>query len=102
MPIVDLKIDNHIYRISCGTGEEKRLESLTKELNERLSGLKEQLPHCNHSLALVLASLSLIDELAEYRDKAETDPGKSDQALAQALNLITDYVNTLAKKLETS
>ena len=41
MADMKVKINGHLYSISCGEGEEKKLRMLAQELDERVSSLKQ-------------------------------------------------------------
>lgn len=103
MPIIDITIDNYHYKIACGDGEEHELLSLVTVLNERIDIIRSNVPNCQHNLALVLAALKFADEFQELRKKmASAQLSNTEQAIAQALDVITEYVNQLSTRLETN
>ncbi len=106
MALVDLDIGGRKFQLACGDGEESRLTGLANSLNSRISELK--LVHeGSGQLLLAMTALMMQDELNELGKKAVSAPESKTEANSQYLkpatekiNLIAEYMETLAGKLE--
>jgi cell division protein ZapA len=110
MPVINLKINEVTYQIACGEGEEQRLYLLAQNLEERIKKINRK-NKVNDNKIFLLIALTMEDELHELNQKIkETHSGVSksdlkkerDDATANALEAVAEYVETLVKKLENS
>src|ERR1700730_9914169 len=96
MPLVSIQIANRTYELTCGDGEEERVQELAAYVDEKVGELRKQLPGAPEIKLMVFASLILADESREARASA-TD---SAETLATALeDLITSRVDKMSKKV---
>jgi len=103
MADMKVKINGHLYSISCGEGEEKKLRMLAQELDERVSSLKQSFGNVGESRLLVIASLLLIDELKESENKKislERNMQLAEQASLTAQNLQADSEKNSLRLME--
>jgi cell division protein ZapA len=117
MPVIDVIIRDNVHKIACNDGEEKELNALAASLNKRVSKLASSFAKANDMQLLLLTALTLEDELNEFKklhqqlplnlpepDVKEIvyvkDEAAVDMAVAQALDAISEYVETLVSKLE--
>ena len=107
MPHVSINIANRTYELACGEGEEQRVHELAAYVDEKLSGLRKQLPPGTAEVKLlVFAALMLADEsreargLARQAETARASASDSADTLATALEeLITSRVDKMSKKV---
>lgn len=73
---VPIRIGERSYRLSCGEGEEARLEQLSGYINEKMDKLAEQHGQIGEERLMVMAMLLITDELFDARDSAaaKTEP----------------------------
>lgn len=71
---VSLEINGRKYALGCDDGEEVRLEGLGQKLNARIGVLANQFGQIGDLRLLVMAGISMMDELEEARE------GIADQA----------------------
>jgi cell division protein ZapA len=110
MSIVNISIRNCSYQIACNDGEEEKLMNLATSLSDRVDKLSTNHAKSNDSLLLVIAALTVENDLEELRKKRYQLPlyDKKDQekktiaidnSVAEALDAISDYVENLARKI---
>jgi cell division protein ZapA len=107
MPQVSITIANRTYELSCGAGEEERVQELSAYVNEKVDELRGQMPPGTPEVKLlVFASLLLADESREARgiarqaDVARASASDDADTLATALeDLITSRVDKMQKKV---
>ena len=107
MAVVEFSIRNNIYQIACNDGEEAHLKSLAKSLAYRIDNLAKNATNIKDNTLLIMLALTLEDEICELqRNKpnssidslANTD---CDESVTNALNAISEYVETLVIKLKS-
>ena len=109
MPVVNVHIGKRDYQLACGEGQEERLYQLAKELSKHISTLSKQLNETNDSILLVMTALMLqdqIEELQQQQGAGQADDAKAsatalenEEALAEALDAVSDYVDTIAGRM---
>jgi cell division protein ZapA len=65
MAQVVVTIAGRTYRMACDDGEEARLEHLARDFDERISGLRASFGEIGDQRIIVMAALTLADELGE-------------------------------------
>jgi cell division protein ZapA len=114
MPEVPVQVNGRTYRLACGPGEEDRLIALAADLDKRVTGLVKAFGQVGEGHLLVLASLTLADELADSRTEAgqlrarsEAIEAAADDATkmieaeaAQAINGLAERIEVIAARLE--
>lgn len=112
MAVVDVIIRNNVHHIACNEGEEEDLRLLAETLSRRIDKLASNFAKANDSLLLIMAALMIEDELGELKrkqqqlplnirdDEAVKDENAVDEAVADALDAISEYVESLANKLD--
>jgi cell division protein ZapA len=113
MPQVSIRINNRIYEVACGDGEEQHLESLADDINGRIEQLRPQMPGAAEVKLLLAAALTFADEVRELRGGKEpflplvagdptTAPDPSDKLASAFEQLVTARVETIAAKLSAA
>ncbi len=72
MARVNIEINGRKYALGCEDGEEERLTELASQLDERISALADQFGQIGDQRLLVMAGISLLDELDEMREDMES------------------------------
>lgn len=64
---VNVSINGRQYRMACEDGEETHLTKLATEFDERIAKLRENFGEIGDSRLIVMAALTLADELSEVK-----------------------------------
>ena len=90
MAQVSVTIDNRKYRLACNEGEEARLESLAGMIDDKIGEMRKSFGEVGDQRLVIMAALTIADDMAEARDEAEAARKRSDAAeeRAQALALV--------------
>ncbi|MBV8192530.1 MAG: cell division protein ZapA [Alphaproteobacteria bacterium] len=106
MAQVSIQIANRNYELTCGDGEEHRVQQLAAYVDEKVNDLRRQMPGAPEVKLLVFAALMLADESHEARgmakaaESARASATDSAETLATALEeLITSRVDKMSKKV---
>ena len=106
MPQVSIQIANRTYELTCGEGEEERVQELASYVDEKVNELRRQMPGAPEVKLVVFAALLLADESREARgiakaaESARASATDSAETLATALEeLITSRVDKMSKKV---
>ncbi len=105
VPVVDINIGKRSFQLVCGEGQESHLQSLALEVGEKVDMLSKSMEGANDTLLMVMSSLMLQDELNELKSKVESNnvPASEqevDDAVAEAINAISEYVKSIASRIE--
>jgi cell division protein ZapA len=71
MAQVVVTIAGRTYRMACDDGEEARLEHLARDFDARIAGLRASFGEIGDQRIIVMAALSLADELNEAQRQIE-------------------------------
>ncbi len=105
MAQVTLRINGYAYMIGCKDGEEKHLEAMAGEVNNRIDGVRTAAGPSGESRMLVMAALLMADELFELRGRldsatANAQPPKADPKLGRKLSQMAKRAEEIADGLE--
>ncbi|MBN8827723.1 MAG: cell division protein ZapA [Sphingobacteriia bacterium] len=109
MAIVNIKIRNNVYQLSCGEGEEHRLLALAEKLNNKVNELATKLPRSNDLMLMVMAGLLLEDKVEELENQVKNLISKTpiqpkeavnEDAVSDSVEIIAEYIENLALKLD--
>jgi cell division protein ZapA len=67
MAQVNVNIAGRSYRMACADGEEGHLETLAAQVDARISALRESFGEIGDQRLVVMAAITIADELAECR-----------------------------------
>ncbi len=113
-----LEINGRKYALGCDDGEEERLVNLGQKLDERIKILANQFGQIGDLRLMVMAGISMTDELEELRENLEEQADKrsaeitrksenamasaekSESTAADALADAAKRIERLAEKLE--
>jgi cell division protein ZapA len=105
MSQVSVTIDGRKYRLACNEGEEARLESLAGMIDEKIGEMRASFGEIGDQRLVIMAALTIADDLAEARDEAATQRKRSDaveeraQALVASLDKLGSRLESLAARL---
>lgn len=116
MAQVDVSVNNRVYTVACGDGEEAHLIELGQLVDERVSELSGAVGQIGDAKLLVMASLLIADEMSDLRLKLQTaetqleaagtvanetsTPDVGDEMIAQGLESIAERIESIADRLE--
>ncbi|BDV32959.1 MULTISPECIES: cell division protein ZapA [Methylocystis] len=95
MAAVIVSIAGRTYRLSCDDGEEPRLEELARYVEGKILSMKDNFREIGEQRVVVMAALSIADEAADARNKAQAL-----EADVAALRAELDAVKKAAVALE--
>lgn len=110
MAEVTISINGRSYDIACDAGQEGRIVDLAAYVDQRVQQLSRSGGAWNEGHLLVLAALTLADEIFEEREAARTRParaaaapaasGVDEQAVARLLGDLAKRINSIAAKVQ--
>ncbi len=93
---VSFTVNDHPYQLACEDGQEERLESLAKVIDQKVVDLVSTLGHLGQDRLLLMASILLLDEATEQLG-AENVSVISESVLLDA----AQRIEAVAARLET-
>jgi cell division protein ZapA len=119
MAHVTVTINGRQYRMACEDGQESHLEQLAADLGRRVDELRENFGEIGDNRLLVMAALTLSDELSETRQRmrrlegdlgglqnarvAAADRSQATQAaVVAALNAAAERIEGVTRSLNQS
>jgi cell division protein ZapA len=100
MSQVSVTIDGRKYRLACNEGEEARLESLAGLIDEKIGEMRKTFGEIGDQRLVIMAALTLADNLTEARDEATAARKRSDDA-EQRVNAMASTIDALGSRLES-
>ncbi len=118
MARVSISVNGYTYDVACGDGEERHILKLAQELERRVAELVGAIGQggetAGEARLLAMTGLMMADELAEARREIEAlraaaqSPAKveppasslDEDALAQALEIMAERIETIAQRVE--
>jgi cell division protein ZapA len=100
MAQVLVTIDGRKYRLACNEGEEARLEQLADTVDAKIAELRTTFGEIGDQRLVVMAALTIADNLAEARDEAAAARERARTASARA-ELAATSLDALGARLES-
>ena len=100
MAQVSVTIDNRKYRLACNEGEEGRLESLAGVIDSKIGELRAAFGEIGDQRLVVMAALTIADNLAEARDAAEAERDRMKAVETQAMTVAAG-LDQLSSRIES-
>lgn len=113
MPNVEFTVKNKSYSIACKEGEEDRIRNLADQLNSRVDAIAQSFASASDGLIMAITALMMEDEIKALKESGnvsnsneQVSPNPADiedqinEAVINAIEPITEYVESLANKLE--
>ena len=98
MAQVTIALNGREYSIGCGPGEEARIRDLARAVATRIRKFGPQAGQTGESRLLVMALLTMADELAEA--KGGLANGHGPDAFADGILTLAKRIETVADRLE--
>ena len=73
MTQVSVTIDGRKYRLACNEGEEARLETLAGVIDDKIGEMRASFGEIGDQRLIIMAALTIADNLAEAREEAEAE-----------------------------
>jgi cell division protein ZapA len=105
MAQVLVTIDGRKYRLACNEGEEARLESLAGVIDDKIGEMRKEFGEIGDQRLIIMAALTIADNLAEARDDVAAERKRSDaaeeraKAIASSLEALGSRIEALASRL---
>ncbi|HEY1781511.1 MAG TPA: cell division protein ZapA [Roseiarcus sp.] len=100
MSQVSVTIDGRKYRLACNEGEEARLESLASTIDEKIGEMRKTFGEIGDQRLVIMAALTLADNLTEARDEAAAQRKRSEEAEQQA-RVMASRLDELGSRIES-
>ncbi|MBX3512892.1 MAG: cell division protein ZapA [Xanthobacteraceae bacterium] len=105
MAEVSVTINGRVYRMACDPGQEDHLARLGRELDQRISQLRDSFGEIGDTRLAVMAAIMVADELAELKRRlrsADQEIQSLKDARERAAQRNEEGERTLAEILETT
>lgn len=107
MPQVTVTINGHPYAVQCDPGEEQRIRDLARVIDDKVVGFARQFGRAGEARLMMLAALTLADELSEAREAlkrltARAAASDEDPVIADGIERLARRVEAVALQLETA
>jgi cell division protein ZapA len=87
------------YRIQCGPDEASRLQVLARQVDARAGAITRQHGHIEESMLLLMACLTMADELDEARAELDRQRATADRLAAAAAERGSALLGAAAERL---
>ncbi len=94
--VVEIIVNNQIYKISCEEGQEEHIQNLTKFINNELEKLVSSVGQIGEARLLLMTCLIIADKL---KNESSLSNSLDHDFLLEALQKITHRVETVADKI---
>lgn len=118
MAEVTVTINERLYRLACGEGEEQHLIALARDIDHRMEQLKGGFGEIGDMRLMLMASLTIADELSEAQKQMRGMEAEvlslreargaiserlqsAQESIARTINLAAERVERLNTKLAT-
>ncbi len=106
MQILTIEIAGKSFKMACGPGDEERLLSAAKVIDNMFVELKEHSPHAPNELLFVMCALQLQDQIGTMEEANSSTPsvsssveGNNSEAI-HSLDEVTIKLEALAHQLK--
>ena len=94
--VVEISVNNQIYKISCEEGKEEHIQNLAKFINNELEKLVSSVGQIGEARLLLMTCLIIADKL---KSESSLSDSLDHDFLLEALQKITHRVETVADKI---
>jgi cell division protein ZapA len=99
MAHVSVTIDNRKFRLACNEGEEARIEALAAMIDGKINDLRGSFGEIGDNRLVVMAALTIADELMEARERAASSRKGAEDAEARSVR-VAEQIEALGARLE--
>lgn len=96
MAKAEFEVYGRAYTVACSPGQEHRLQTLAVELDQRVGAIASAVGDVGDDRLLLVAALSILDEL----DAARTKSANSDGSLSAAEARLAEIIDSAAARIE--
>lgn len=100
MAQVTIKINSREYSLACEDGQEERIITLSKILDEKSREITSSIGQINESLLLAMVGILVADEMSRKNPNQKTDLKEEDEELAKQISSITEKINSITKSID--
>lgn len=104
---VEIRVNGREYRVTCEKGQEERLQRLAAFFDRRVSTMADDLGQIGDARLMLLAALTVCDELFETREEVALNANAGDAldpetlgGASRAIDAATARVKEIAARLE--
>ena len=98
---VQINVNGRSYEVGCDDGEEEKVRDLSRLLDERVRGIAQVVGQVGEARLLLLASLTMADDLAEAQHEVEQLRAALKKAKDGPVGDAKGELEALARRLET-
>lgn len=102
MAQVTLRINGYAYTLGCRDGEEAHLNAMAREVEKRIDGVRSSAGQSGESRMLLMAALTMADELHEIDQQQRAGRGAGEARMARRLARMANRAEEIAAGLEAS
>ncbi len=97
--IVEIKINNQSYKISCENGEQDHIQNLSQIINKEVEGLVSNLGQIGDTRLLLMASLIIADRVYSKQNYSNKIDDNEYASLLEIIKKSTKRIELVADKL---
>ena len=94
--VIEISVNNQIYKISCEEGQEEHIKNLAKFINNEVEQLASTVGQIGEARLLLMTCLIIADKL---KDSSSMSDSLDHDFLLEAIKKITHRVETVADKI---
>ena len=108
MAVLNLTINERVYEVGCDDGQTEQVRALADDIDARVRHLAHQLGTQPEGRLLVMAALTLADDLSEARaalERAQAEVAAATATgsrLAEGIENMAERIESIAERLERS
>ena len=99
MSQVEIKMNGRDYRVTCEAGQEDRLQQLAAFLDKRVAAMASDLGQIGDARLMLLAALTVCDELFEAKEHTEDLQGASEALDDDTIGGASRAIDAAAKRV---
>jgi cell division protein ZapA len=105
---VVVKVNGREFALTCADGQESRIRRLAQYLDARVGEFAKTIGQVGEARLIVLAALTIADELADANEALRQERGRSqtgaaaDAAGASGIRAIAERIESIAARIESS
>ncbi|MEL6754143.1 MAG: cell division protein ZapA [Pseudomonadota bacterium] len=100
MAKADIQVYGRAYTVACAPGQEQRLGELGRELDDRLRKIAAAVGDVGEDRLLLVASLSLLDELHAARGSSGASAGDIEARASSIIETAVDRIEAIVERAE--
>lgn len=101
MAEVNISVNDRDYRVACEDGQEAHLKELADHLNDHVANLAADLGQIGEARLLMLAALTICDELSETRQHLDALTKAQDGLDAETIDGASRVIEAAAQRIES-